>query len=186
MEKFDSMINLSKQNLISPEVIHSVEEMIDLNKYSVDTLIGMADKNKRKKIRFCSHSEVSELVQEMTIVLPKGAYVRPHKHLNKIESMMVLQGRADYVIFSEEGVVTEVSKLGDYLSGYPFYHSTRKPVYHTLVIYSDWLVFYEVTQGPFTRSETIFADWSPEENEVEQIQEFQKTIEDQINEFLYS
>ena len=38
----------------------------------------------------------------MLIVHSKSTYVKPHKHLNKEETMMILAGSADYIIFDKE------------------------------------------------------------------------------------
>ena len=61
----------------------------------------------RNRIRYCAHASPSDVVHEMFIVHPRGAYVRPHKHLDKSESMMIIEGEADYVMFDSKGNITE-------------------------------------------------------------------------------
>ena len=48
----------------------------------------------------------------MFIVHPKGTYVRPHKHIKKAESMIVLKGKVDYLIFNENGEVVGIIPMG--------------------------------------------------------------------------
>ena len=157
------MIDFHLQKKESDEVYLSKQTPVALDKTDIERLVNLAAKNIRQRVRFCSHSIPLEPVHEMFIVHPKGAYVRPHKHLNKSESMLVLEGEVDYVIFEEYGTVENVISMGDYLSGNPFYHSICPELFHMLLIRSEWLVFLEITKGPFIKEDTIMADWSPEE-----------------------
>ena len=139
--------------------------MVNLEIADIDYLIELASQNKRKRIRYCSHKNPSEKVHEMFIVHPNGAYVRPHKHINKIESMLVLRGEVDYVVFNDDGSIFKVIPMGDLKSGKVFYNSLREDVFHTLLIRTEWLVFMEITKGPFNKKDTEFASWSPKEND---------------------
>ena len=116
----------------------------------------------------------------MFIVHPKGAYVRPHKHINKIESMLVIDGEVDYIMFDDNGKVDNIVKMGDFDTKKPFYQTIRKDKFHTLIIQSEWLVFLEVTQGPFKKEDTIFADWSPIDGEKEEVIEFMEKVKKSI------
>ena len=171
------MINWDKQNLVSKEVIHSVERQVELDSADIDHLIGRASRNKRKRIRFCSHENPAEQVHEMFIVQPQNAYIRPHKHKNKIESMLVLKGEVDYVVFEDDGSVRKVIQMGDLRSGKTFYNSLREATYHTLLIRSEWLVFLEITKGPFDRKDTAFPKWSPEEDDSLSVGKYLNNLE---------
>ena len=171
------MINFSTQNKESDEVYLSNEKSISISNSDIDSLIKLAISTKRQRVRYCIHSTPSESVHEMFIVHSKGAYVRPHKHLNKPESMIIIKGEADYVVFDGEGNIKEKIPMGDYQSGKPFYQSTRVDEFHSLVIHSERLVFLEVTQGPFNKDDTVFAEWSPMENEGDKIKKIMRRIE---------
>jgi cupin fold WbuC family metalloprotein len=112
----------------------------------------------------------------MFIVHPKDAYVRPHKHLDKIESMLVIAGEVDYIMSDAHGNIDNVEKMGNFESTKPFYQTIRKDKFHTLMIKSEWLVFLEITQGPFKKEDTIFAEWSPRETESKKVKKFMKKI----------
>ncbi len=170
----------NQKNRKNSEVYISNQKIFSLNNKDINELINKAKLTSRNRVRFCSHSSTDEIVHEMFIVHPKGAYVRPHKHLNKIESMIILDGEADYVLFDEIGGVQEIIPMGDYQSDKPFYQSTRTEQFHSLIIHSKWLIFLEVTQGPFNREDTIFAEWSPIESEKEKIIEFMKKVKKSI------
>ena len=168
------------QNNINPEVYHSKENFFSLSKEDINKLINLAKNNPRNRVRYCSHSSSQDTLHEMFIVHPKDAYVRPHKHIDKIESMLVISGEVDYIMFDDNGNIDNVVKMGDFESTKPFYQTIRKDKFHTLMIKSEWLVFLEVTQGPFIKEDTIFAEWSPREDESNQVKKFLKKIIDGI------
>jgi len=170
------MLNLETQNRVSEEVIHASQNRSLLSKIDIEKLISLAEQTPRKRIRFCSHQSSKEIQHEMFIVHPYMAYVRPHKHLKKPESMFVLYGEVDYVMFDEFGNVTQSIQMGTYDSGKPFYHTIRTEVFHSLLIHSDWLVFLEVTQGPFDKENTVFAEWAPMEEDLQAVKTFVNKI----------
>ena len=174
------MIDYSIQKIESPEVYLSNQSSLSIGASDMHNLVNLAKELPRNRIRYCAHASPSDVIHEMFIVHPKGAYVRPHKHLNKIESMIILDGEADYVLFDEIGGVQEITPMGDYQSNKPFYQSTRTEQFHSLIIHSKWLIFLEVTQEPFNREDTIFAEWSPIESEKEKIIEFMKKVNKSI------
>jgi len=174
------MLDFNQQNQVSPEVYHSVSPQILLEKADIEKLKELALLTPRERVRFCSHKTSKETTQEMFIVHPQAAYVRPHKHLNKIESMMVLQGEVDYVTFDNEGNVTDTISMGDFSSGKTFYNSLRTEIYHSLLIRSEWLVFLEVTQGPFNREDSVFAEWSPVDDDKQAVETFVNKINKEI------
>ena len=174
------MIDYLAQRIESSEVYFSKESSLSVYSSDIRNLINIAENLPRNRARFCLHSSPSEIVHEMLIVHPKGAYVRPHKHLKKSESMIIIEGEVDYVGFDNKGNIKEKTLMGDYRSGKSFYQSTRAEQFHSLVIHSEWLVFIGVAQGPFNKEDMIFAEWSPKENEDEEIVKFMKKIEENV------
>jgi len=152
-------------NESNKEVYYAIDNIIKLSKNDILFLKEKANNNERKRCRICTHKDASDKVHEMFIVLAKDAYVRPHKHLNKCESLHILEGLVDVVIFDKDGKIVEVIKLGDYSSGNKFYYRISDPYFHTLLVRSNFLVFHEITNGPFNKTDTIFAPWAPDEND---------------------
>lgn len=171
------MVEFIKQ---SSEVYISNHQRLSLQKSNMHELIHLAGTTERSRTRLCCHENSDEPVHEMFIIHPMDAYVRPHKHINKCESMLVLEGEVDYVIFDDLGEINEVISMGDYQTGKSFYQTVRTELFHTLLIRSEWLVFLEITKGPFHKNDTVFADWSPTDLDVEKIKEFIKNIEEKI------
>ena len=185
------MINLSSIKKESNQVYNSINRTFEVDKNDICQLISIAKENLSGKVRLCSHINKDEAVHEMFIVHPKGTYVRPHKHINKIESMLVIEGVVDYLIFNDDGKVREIIRMGDYRSGNSFYQSTSTNTYHGLLIHSELLVFLEITRGPFYRDDTKFAEWSPVETDSTEVKKYVYNLEKEIkngiaNGILYS
>ncbi len=158
------------------EVFHTHETLLKVCASDIAILKEKAMANDRKRIRLCCHRNVSDSLHEMLIIHVKDAYVRPHKHLNKSESLHILEGSADVVLFDEYGLVTKVISVGEFSSGRKFYYRMVTPHYHTLIIHSDFLVFHETTKGPFEKSDTILAPWAPQEDNAASCQAYRENL----------
>jgi cupin fold WbuC family metalloprotein len=151
----------------SQEVLYSDEDVIHIKNNDLSTLKKLALENERKRIRLCTHKSSSENVHEMLIFHAKDCYVRPHKHLNKSESMIVLEGEADMILFEKDGAIRSIVNMGPLESGKTFYQRVAPEIFHMLIIRTEHLFFHEVTEGPFVRNHTFFPDWAPEESSKE-------------------
>jgi cupin fold WbuC family metalloprotein len=160
----------------SEEVLYDRHPVVRVSRRDVDFLKENAERNERKRIRLCAHGTIDNTLHEMFITHAKGTYVRPHKHLGKIESFHVIEGAVDVVLFDDAGNITGITRMGDYRSGRTFYHRLSEPTFHTLLITSEVLVFHEITNGPFRREDTIFASWSPEDSELESVANFMEEL----------
>ena len=89
----------------SDEVYYSNLDNSKLSKDDLDLLKNFADHNPRKKVRICMHKNINDHLHEMFIVHKKDCYVRPHKHLKKIESLFILEGEVDYILFNDHGEI---------------------------------------------------------------------------------
>lgn len=152
----------------NPEVLFTSADITKLRAIDLDFLKEKSLNNQRKRIRLCAHKGIEDKVHEMIIVHGKDAYVRPHKHIGRSESLHVIEGEAFAFMFTEEGEVSEVVHLGDKNSGLVFYYRISSAVFHNLVIVSDFFVFHEAVQGPFDRSKIIFASWAPQDDDYKE------------------
>lgn len=149
-----------------PEEVLFVEEgFVTVGPQTIASLKKKALKNKRTRIRLCTHADNNHPVHEMLIVHAKGNYIPPHKHVNKSESFHVIEGSADLFFFDENGEIIKIISMGDTNSGKVFYYRVSQAIYHTLIVTSDIFVFHETTRGPFIPSETIFGSWAPHEDD---------------------
>jgi cupin fold WbuC family metalloprotein len=157
------MIKVRKE---SDEVLYPEEDVVFLRLAEIQELTRLAALNPRHRVRLCAHRSPKDPLHEMFIVHMRDCYVRPHKHLGKVESMVVLEGEVDVVLFNDDGSICRIISMGTQSSGKVFYQRLAEPIYHTLLIRSEFLVFHEITEGPFLRESTIFPEWAPIEPNV--------------------
>ncbi len=162
----------------SAEVLYSLDQIVTVDARFLDELKREALKNPRRRIRLCAHRGVDDHLHEMIIVHTKETYVRPHRHIGKSESFHVIDGLVDVVLFDDAGEVTGVIPMGPFASGRSFFYRIADPIYHTLLIRSDVIVFHEATTGPFRREETAFAPWAPEDSDPVAVAAFMKSVDD--------
>lgn len=173
-----------KTKVFNEEVLYADESIVKVGYQDIQLLKGQADLNERKRIRLCSHRNIKDRIHEMLIIHTRNTYVRPHKHINKTESFHIIEGIADIVIYNDGGSVTDIIPMGKYESGRIFYYRLSDPLFHTLRITSDYLVFHEITDGPFKRSDMLFAPWSPDENDHAAVIKFVEKLEYSIDHFV--
>lgn len=166
------------------DVAYATDRLPRLDKSDIDALVRQALASPRHRMRVCTHRSPDDSLHEMLIVHTRDAYVRPHKHLAKSESFHVVQGEMDVVVFDPHGNVTDVMRLGDYRSGRTFYYRMHEPMFHTLMIRSDVVVFHEITGGPFRPEDTIFAPWEPALDDVAAQQSFRRRLDAEIDAFV--
>lgn len=163
------------------EVMYSKDVLTTLDQSNIQYFKVLSAKNSRKRVRLCAHPNQCDQLHEMFIVHEKSTYVRPHKHLGKSEATHIIEGLVDFVLFDDHGQIERVISMGDYASGKPFYYRMATPIFHTLIIRSEFLVFHETTNGPFNRSDTIFAPWAPNDVEVNSILSFMSDLDKRIS-----
>jgi cupin fold WbuC family metalloprotein len=168
------MLRTRKKN---SEVFYAVDRIIELNAASVQWLKKQAADNIRERARLCTHSNEEDLLHEMLIVHTHGTYIRPHKHIDKSESFHIVEGSVDVILFDDNGEVMRIIKMGNYESKLAFYYRIIDPVYHTLLIRSEVLVFHETTTGPFRPENTVFAPWSPDVDDKNACKSFLSTLQ---------
>lgn len=168
---------------VNDEVMYATDPIVQVDRLDIGKLTRLAEHNARKRVRICAHKDIEDKLHEMFIVHTRDTYVRPHKHLGKSESFHVIQGVVDVVVFDDTGEVANVIEMGDYLSGKTFYYRIADPLYHTLLIRSEVIVFHETTNGPFERSDTLFAPWAPEDAAPSQREFMERLASDVANFF---
>ena len=160
----------------SAEVLYSLDQIVTVDQTFLDQLKRDALKNPRQRIRLCAHRSVDDRVHEMIIVHTRDTYVRPHRHIGKNESFHVIDGLVDVVVFDDAGDVTGVIPMGPVGSGKTFFYRIADPLYHTLLIRSDVIVFHEATTGPFRREETSFAPWAPDDSDPAAVAAYMQSV----------
>jgi len=150
----------------SPEVFVAPGGIVQVKSNDLDRLKTNARESPKKRSRLCAHPGPEDRLHEMLIVLDRSTYVRPHRHRDKAESFHIIEGEVDVFLFSDQGEVTDVIRMGDYRSGKPFYYRMMDEVFHAPVISTEFALFHETTNGPFQKEDTEMAPWAPDENDT--------------------
>lgn len=145
----------------SDEVLYTNEDFVCITNKDLFELKQLSDQNIRQRVRFCAHKDPGNLLHEMLIVHTKECYVRPHFHIDKPESLHVVEGQADLIIFDKSGKITNVLNLSNVFNKGFFYYRIKENTIHMLIIKSDYFIFHESTKGPFKRENTKFPSWAP-------------------------
>ena len=169
-----------KYRSLNPEVLYSVVPITTTDRSDIDVFKQLSSGNPRKRVRLCTHASPEDRLHEMLIVHERNAYVRPHKHPGKTESTHIIEGLVDVVVFDDEGRIERVIRMGDYANGGIFFYRMASPVFHTLIIRSDFLVFHETTNGPFDREDTVFAPWAPEAGDMNSVSIFMADLDEKV------
>jgi cupin fold WbuC family metalloprotein len=163
---------LLKMKRTGEEVFVADEPIVHVGKLEMDFLKDEVGKTSRKRVRLCAHKDGENTLHEMFVVYMNMTYVKPNMHVDKDESLHILEGEADFIFFDDKGEIVHIIPLGDYNSGRQFYCRVPAFAYHTLIMKSERLVIHEVTPGPFRRSDTVWAPWAPDENDAPAVTAF--------------
>lgn len=165
----------------SEEVLFTTADLTTVTRQDIERLKDRSRLTRRGRIRLCAHRDVLAPVHEMLIVHPRGAYVRPHQHVGKEESLHLIEGEVTVVLFGPDQSVQAVIPMGAYGTGRTFYYRLAADVYHTLLIESETVVFHEVTSGPFDKADMVVAPWAPAEGDQPAVQRFLSGLLERVN-----
>jgi len=169
-----------KWKQLSDEVYAATSPIVGVNYNDIKLLKEKITTCKNNRIRICAHQVSADNLHEMLIVITKGSYIRPHKHMNKSESFHIIEGLLDVVIFDDEGKIKKIIEMGSPTSGKNFFYRLSDSHFHTLILKSDLVVFHETTNGPFQKEDTIYASWSPVSGDKELEQKFMSDLENRV------
>lgn len=109
------------------------------------------------------HEALTAPVQRLAIKLRRGTYIRPHRHPQRWELGLVLQGRIELVLFDDAGCVSERVTMT------PVHGTVAVELppnaWHSYVCVSDAAAFFEVKEGPYDPALSEFAAWAPAEGD---------------------
>ncbi|WP_316207212.1 MULTISPECIES: WbuC family cupin fold metalloprotein [unclassified Bradyrhizobium] len=148
---------------VSPEVLYSDGGFLAVDQSVVQLLKDRAAKSPRRRCRLCFHASSDDLQQEMLIVMHRSSYVRPHRHLRRSETLAIIEGTCETLLFDEDGQLADRWPMSTAAEGSRFFYKMPPGIFHTLMFRSEWLVFLETTIGPFDPTSSEAANWAPPE-----------------------
>ncbi len=152
-------------------VFRNVGPMIEVDDATIDMLLDAASSEPKRRARLNMHNSDDDLIHEMIIAFRGDSLNMPHRHSGKSESMHVMRGRVDVVIFDDYGNETRRVRLGrdrNQLSfNTQFVFRMAAPIWHTVIPIDDKVVVHETTNGPFVPGKNMeIPSWAPQENEL--------------------
>jgi cupin fold WbuC family metalloprotein len=136
--------------------------MIKITTQLIDSVIDQARTSLRLRMNYNFHPELSDPVQRLLNALEPWTYIRPHKHITKEESFVLLRGTALAVAFNDDGSIRDHAVLSQAngILGIEFEENS----YHMLTALETGTVVYEIKEGPFVpHTEGSSASWAPQE-----------------------
>lgn len=156
----------NKYKHISNGIYYSDGSFCAVDTHDITFLKDAALQSKQKRSRICFHADPSNLQQEMLIVTHQSSYIRPHRHFEKLETLTIIDGACDAMIFDENGNLLNNFLMTTASEGGFFFYRMPAECYHSLIISSEWLVFLETTIGPFNHDKTQQAQWAPDDSQA--------------------
>jgi cupin fold WbuC family metalloprotein len=144
-----------------PAVLYATDPVPVVGDAEIAFLKERAAAHPLLRCRLCLHADPASPAHEMVIVHHRDAYVRPHRHPAKSETLVALEGEAEACTFDDAGAVRSSWTLRPPGTGAPFTYFMPAGTWHALTIRSEWFVFVETTTGPFERAGTEFPVWAP-------------------------
>jgi cupin fold WbuC family metalloprotein len=144
-------------------VFYNTDDAVEVGPDWYEKLKTHAHAAENKRARLCLHHGPGEPVHEMIIVFHRAALNRPHRHRGKSESYHVLFGELDILLFDESGRPIRLVRMGDIASSKTQVYRMSSPIWHSVIIRSEYAAIHEVTNGPFRAEESEFASWAPED-----------------------
>jgi cupin fold WbuC family metalloprotein len=108
------------------------------------------------------HASHDEAIQRMCMAMEPGTYIRPHRHPDKWELLLIISGAMLVLSFDDAGTVLTRSQLaaGDDIYGL----ENPAGTWHAVATSAPATVVLEVKHGPYTPTpEQDLAHWAPPE-----------------------
>lgn len=154
------------------------KDIVTINKEIIKKLVQESKKNGSCDIRLSLHKGPSEEFHNMIILQNKEHYYRPHKHVGKVESYQLVEGKMAVFIFNEDGSVIESKILSPEEN---FIYRIPANSWHVTIPLTEYVVFNESKPGPFlSKNDSIFAEWTPERSNVQEGKKYFATLLEKI------
>ena len=147
-----------------------------IDDHLVSEMMVRAAGSDRKRTNHNLHASAEDPVQRYCIAATKDSYFRPHRHPHNWELAIVFRGQFEFVVFDENGHVTDSHTVGANTEKNGFEIEANR--WHCWIPLTDKGVFFEVKPGPYdpvTAAEC--APWAPEEGTDEAKQYVQQLKE---------
>ena len=118
----------------------------------------IAEERGKINARICLHSNPENSLHDMIILeyLNKKCK-KPHKHLEKDESLQMLEGEMEVFIFNEHGKLIDKTLLDTKNN---LIYRNGRGLYHVWLPTIEFAIYRETKQGPFKQEDNIPPKWN--------------------------
>lgn len=128
----------------------------------LEHLIAQAAASPRRRKNLNLHEALDDPIQRFLNDFEPGTYVRPHRHADKWELFVLIQGAAAVLTFDDDGRVSERVEVNAGTGARVV--EIPAGAWHTLVSLAPATVLFEVKRGPYDPAAPAeFAPWAPAE-----------------------
>jgi len=108
------------------------------------------------------HASHAETIQRMCMAMEPGTYIRPHRHTDKWELLLIISGEMLVLSFDASGTVLMRTRLT--AGGDTYGLENPAGTWHAVATLVPSTVVLEVKHGPYLPTgEQDFASWAPPE-----------------------
>ncbi|MGH8401761.1 MAG: WbuC family cupin fold metalloprotein, partial [Gammaproteobacteria bacterium] len=108
------------------------------------------------------HASHEEDIQRMCMAMEPGTYIRPHRHPDKWELLLIVSGEMLVLTFDDTGKVLTRTLLS--AGGFSYGMENPAGTWHAVATLAPATVVLEVKHGPYLpTAEQDFASWAPPE-----------------------
>jgi cupin fold WbuC family metalloprotein len=148
------------------EVFHNRDDAAVVDENWLRFLKQRAQQSPLRRSRLCLHRSGDDSVHEMIIAMCKDVLFRPHRHQAKTESIHMIDGFLDVILFEDDGTPQRAFRMGPVGSGMNFCYRQCVCQFHAILPQSDFVVMHETITGPYVAGEADFAPWAPVETDA--------------------
>ena len=133
-----------------------------IDRILVTDLHVKAASSPRLRTHFNLHPTHEDAIQRMCMAMEPRTYVRPHRHPDKWELLLIVSGDMKVIYFDDKAMVTAVTRL--HAGGDTLGLETPAHTWHGIVTLAPSTVVFECKKGPYVPTEEKdFAAWAPAE-----------------------
>ncbi len=122
-----------------------------ITKKIISDLEKFSKKNNNADVRICMHlSKRSKMQNMINIIHKKNFTTRPHKHLRKEEIYHLIKGKMKIEYFIKKKKFTAILEKNFNI------FRMSKNTYHNIIPLSKMIIFHEIREGPFKKTDSIF------------------------------
>jgi cupin fold WbuC family metalloprotein len=152
-----------------------------IDKKILDETSAKAKCSPRHRMNYNIHDDLNDPINRLLNAMEPETYIRPHRHTQppKSESIILLRGALDILIFDDCGVLIRRESLSATSGNYAI--DIPSGSWHGLIVRRPDTVIYEIKTGPYHPvAEVDIAPWSPGPENEEAVKAYLETLKLQV------